>query len=1083
MVLPGRERELEDLDAALADAIAGRRRIAVVSGEAGIGKSALVEEVAARAAPFDLPVHWSRCFEMGGTPAYWPWVQLCRSVFGDGIPQLDDVARSAASILLPEVVPPARAAPPIASGLDSDENRFRLFDGVARMLQAAAAQRPSLFIIEDLHAADASSLLLLQFLAAHSSPVAPYLIVATCRDNDGDAPSDTVAAVAASGSVTHIHLERLGPVATAELVQRAVADPLAPETQAALYDATGGHPLFAKALARDLARLDLLRSFRIGGHVRVPATVRDVFDSRFSQLGDETTMRLAELAAAGREIDPALADELLGDVLPSVIEAGLRVGALEQEPGSPRLRFAHALVRAAVLDLLPFHRRQQVHLRVGGAIQSLHGDDLEPHLAALSHHFSSAGPEGAAEALLYGRRAGDEASRMGAVADATLHYSRALEAATAVRASPVDRATVLAALGHARIRAGDLQHGRDDCRKAWEGARRAGDAAVMAEAALAYATLPVGGVVDEEAVRLMSGALAEIGTEHPGLRSRLRARLAAEIAYSAPAATREALAHQAVSEARSTGDPAVVFPALRYADGAVATPEHAAMCQEWMTEAIAAAVSMGDLAAKADAHAFRSVYDLTLGDADAYAADVAALSQLASSMPTPGSEWHVVVAAGCRALLDGKLDEAERLIDQSLSFAPVLPNAVVSWHFQQFSLGWIRGDISSFAETVVALVDLRPDAAPMLRSALVLIWATEGRREEVVAALPGLVHDVLEKRQPRLFLLSAGWLAESCTRVGHQEAARSLYEALSPHEDLHIVGQTGAVASYWGSVHRHLANLALVLGDHDRALSHAEEALAGHTKVPSVPFIAHSQLDLARALQARGQSGDEQRAGRLVRSAVATAERVGMHGLLASAVESGERDLPLTADADPRLVREGEYWTLSAGPKLVRLRHTKGVGYLATLLQNREREVHALDLAGSPMRAPIAERVRDADPVLDAQARAAYQQRIRDLEEEIEEAEASADLGRASRLREEWEFIVEELTKAAGIRDRSRTLGTSPGEAARLATTKAIRGVLKKIEAADPELGRHFRATIRTGTYSSYRSDIETCLRWRVVAG
>ena len=1076
LVLAGREAELEELSAALDDAVCGRGRIAVVSGEAGIGKSALVEEFAARASRAAVGVHWSRCFEMGGTPAYWPWVQLFRSVFDHGIPALDDLARSAASRLVPEAVPPGSST----ASLDSEENRFRLFDGVVRVLHAASADRPSLFVIEDLQAADAGSLLLLQFAAAHRSSSARYLIVATYRD--GSAGADAAAIVSAtSGPVTHLHLQRLDSDATAELAQRIVADPLTPDARTALHDATGGHPLFAKALARELARLDLLESFRIGGAVPVPATVKEVFNNRFSQLGGDTAAHLAQLAACGRELDPALAEELLGKAFPAVTEAGLRTGVLEQEPGSSRLRFEHALVQAALLDRIPLLRRRDIHLRIGAAIEALHADDLEPHLAALSHHFSSAGAAGAAKAFQYGRTAGDQAERMGAVGEAAQHYSRALDAAAAIRASPPERASVLAARGHVRIRAGEVEAGREDCRAAWEQARRAGDAVVMAEAALGFATLRAGGVVDEEAVRLMSGALAEIGANHPELRAPLRARLAAEIAFSAPAATREALANEAVAEARATSDPAVVFATLRSAEGAISTPEHVQTCQAWMTEAIAAAESMDDLAAKADAHAFRSVHDLVLGDADAYGADVAALSQLASSTPTPGNEWHVVVAAGCRALLDGRLDDAAAHINHSLSFADVLPNALVSWHFQQFSLAWTRGDLSSFEDTVVMLTDLRPDAAPMFRSALTLIRAMAGRREEVVAALPGVTHDVLEKRQPRLFLLSAGWLAEACWLVGHEEVARTLYEALLPHRDLHIVGQTGAVASYWGSVRRHLANLSLVLEDASAAVGHAEEALAAHARVGAVPFTAHSQFDLAHALRVRGSAGDAPRADALLSHAAQTAKRVGMGRLLASTADPGRRvpALPST-DAEPRLVREGEYWTLAAGATVVRLRDAKGVRYLATLLRQPDREVHALDLAGARLFSAGAVPV-GADAVLDSRARAAYQQRIRDLEEEIEEADAAADLERASRLREEWDFLLEELKRATGIGDRPRALGTNPAESARLATTKAIRSVLKKIEAADADLGRHFRATIRTGTYSSYHSDIEQCMHWRVV--
>lgn len=1080
----GRAAEVGELGAVVRGvAAAGHGRAVLVSGEAGIGKSALVEEIATLARRSGLAVHWARCIELGSAPAYWPWTQFLVDMVTPQLwAELGDSARYAVAVLAPKMA--TGTASYESAELDRDDNLFRLFDGVLRVLEGASKARRRCYVMEDCHAADAASVQLLRFVLGHTGPQSQYLFVATHRD-DGSSRSTSTALADLGSSVTRIALQGLTTEDLRHVAAAVTGDPPSAEVAAALHEATGGNPLFAKTLARELAAKGQLASVGEASTIHVPGSLRTLFARRFDPLGSAVTEQLAMLSAAGRNIDPALGRRLLGDEFEPVVTLGLAASLLERT-AEGGLRFAHSLVQAALLDSLTVSTRQALELQVAAGIEELYEGDLSSRLAALSQHFSLAGPGAAHKAFTYGRAAGDQARRVGAPEDAARHYSRALDAAPLAGVTAAERAAVLAARGHARVRSGDVDGGQLECREAWEIARRAGAATVMGEAALAYATLIVGGVVSHEAVRLLSGALADIGTADRGLRARLRARLAAEVAFSAPTETLESLTSEAIAEARETGDPFVLFSTLRFAEGAIATPENVHTCLDLMSEALAAAEAMGDLAAKADAHAFRSVHNLVLGDPDAYGADVGALAQLAELVPTRGNQWHVTVAAGCRALLDGRFDDAAAVIASSLGFASTVPNAIVNWHFQDFSLEWERGDIARFEPIVTMLSEIHPGASPMLRSALALVQATAGRSEEARAILVHLAPEVIARRQPRLFLLSLGWLAETAWMIGERGAGELLYDALRPYGDLHIVGQTGAAAAYWGSVSRHLANLSLLLGDVEAAVRHGERAVAAHARVGSVPFLARSQHELGRALVARGRQkgsrGDLDRAHALMQEADATATRLGMSAFLEVGSQVQDAPLRVTADPDPtgpRLVREGDYWTLAHGESVVRLRHTKGVQYLAALLRAPGVEAHALDLT-SPSG---GSRLDDSggDLQLDSQARGAYRDRLRDLEQEIIEAEDDADLGRTTRLRVEWDFLVDELTRATGLGGVPRRLGSSSSEAARVAVTKGIRSVLKKIDAAAPELGRHLRATIRTGTYCTYSSDLEPCLQWEVI--
>ncbi len=178
---------------------------------------------------------------------------------------------------------------------------------------------------------------------------------------------------------------------------------------------------------------------------------------------------------------------------------------------------------------------------------------------------------------------------------------------------------------------------------------------------------------------------------------------------------------------------------------------------------------------------------------------------------------------------------------------------------------------------------------------------------------------------------------------------------------------------------------------------------------------------------------------------------------------------PTSAGASMR--RTGDHWTVEFAGRTVTLQHTKGLADLATLIGRAGTEIHILDLAG----AGIVESA--ADTVLDATALDAYRDRIRDLQEELADADDMGDLGRSERAQIELDALVEQLTAASGLGGRSRrTSGTT--ERARSTVTKRVRSTIKKIASLHPELGRHLHASISTGVFCSY--DPEHPVEWQL---
>ena len=186
---------------------------------------------------------------------------------------------------------------------------------------------------------------------------------------------------------------------------------------------------------------------------------------------------------------------------------------------------------------------------------------------------------------------------------------------------------------------------------------------------------------------------------------------------------------------------------------------------------------------------------------------------------------------------------------------------------------------------------------------------------------------------------------------------------------------------------------------------------------------------------------------------------------------------------------------MSFAGETCRLKDARGLHFIAHLLQQPHQEVHVLTLIitgenvgeeaidASPFQdASLAfdhtDSFSDAGEILDPQARAAYKQRVRELREELAEAQQFHDLGRSERLAAEIDFLAQELSRAVGLGGRARRVG-SPAERARVNITRAIKIALRKITEHHPALGQHLATTIKTGTYCSYTPDVRMPITWQ----
>jgi hypothetical protein len=280
------------------------------------------------------------------------------------------------------------------------------------------------------------------------------------------------------------------------------------------------------------------------------------------------------------------------------------------------------------------------------------------------------------------------------------------------------------------------------------------------------------------------------------------------------------------------------------------------------------------------------------------------------------------------------------------------------------------------------------------------------------------------------------------------------------------------------------------MGRWDEAAGHFENALAMNAKMGARPFVAHTQREYAAMLLRRDQPGDRDKAHTLLSHAIATYEALGMtsYGERAAALLAVSAP-PLAEVRDPQPVantfrRETDYWTIAYDGKVLRLKDSKGLRYVAHLLQHPGRELHVADLLtmaeGGPTgtEAKLADGLRASRPqtsdiLPDAQARTAYQHRLRELQDELDEAERFNDTGRAGRAQDEIEHITGELTSAYGFAGNPR-VSNEPIEKLRKAVTNRIRDLLARIRTVHPTLGQHLGNSLKTGTFCAYQPEKAT---------
>ncbi|MEU8328974.1 BTAD domain-containing putative transcriptional regulator [Micromonospora sp. NPDC048839] len=820
-VFVGREAELAALGRAAAEAVAGGPRVALLSGEAGAGKTSLLARFREALTARDWLVVVGRCPEVEGAPPAWAWVEALRQ--------------------LTEQAPPGDLAPALVpllggsageSGGDVTAGRFRLHHAVGAWLDAAAIRRPVAVILDDLHAADAETLLLLNSVIEVTTGA--VLVVAALRPTDNrERLADTMAVLARRSP----HRIRLGGLTTAEietLLGALARQPVDAETVAALTERTGGNPFYVRESARLLAAEGTLVATS-----DVPDGVRDVLRRRLSRLPSPAVSVLRLAATLGREADvPTLLDAADTDETATLeaLEIGLAAGLLT-EPAPGRVRFVHGLVRDTIYTDLPHLRRTRLHARIAAATRRLAPDDYP----ALAHHYArAASADTAPLAVDYAIRAADLAERRYAYDAAVEVLGNAVDAAgSATGDRDALRVDLLGRLLRAQARAGAVAAARQTRARAVDVAVASGRDELLIAAFTAW-TVPTPwlthayGVVDHRVVELLSRLLRSDDLD-PVARCRLLDALATELdGESDPRGV--SAGREALTIARRLGDPELRALGLAARVRTMSYEREAPHRREL-------ALELRDLADEHGLVIYRWVAEQVLAHCAAaltepaeVRAAIARQGWLAETYQLNEGQVIYLCGRGALAHIAGDFVAARRHYDE-VAAQMRRQGSLHAEAFHYFSVGTLLISQGRFGEHLEATRRIRRSLGPIVDDLLALALIESGRVDEA-RAMPVGRHTYRPDYFESALLSVRGMVIVA---LGRRDLAQPVIDALLPVRDqLAGFSTTAAV----------LRPVALTLGELFRLVGRTEEAARHFTLAAGVARRWESPHWLAEATAA-----------------------------------------------------------------------------------------------------------------------------------------------------------------------------------------------------------------------------------------
>jgi tetratricopeptide (TPR) repeat protein len=980
--------------------------------------------------------------------------------------------------------------------MSGESNRLQFFADLTDYIKALALDQPIVVLLDDLHWADHSSLLFLQFVSLEITSFR-ILIVGTYREclrTRNECLSQVVGIIGRQHQTNIIALTGLSTSEVGRLLTSAIGSYAQPQTLSMLMERTEGNPFFVREALTLLTLKSVDGSYGDAIRDTIPVTIRAVIGKQFSTVSVDCMLLLKKAAVIGREFSVQLLAAAVGKSVPelcAILEEAEELRLIDP-PKSNIYRFRHVLVQEALYELLSSPDRAKMHLSIVDALKQSVPPAGYATISMIAHHSAKSLPFGRiVETVDYLVQAAAGASRLLAHEEAVGHLQRALEIGGA-ELGPMVRCDLLLQLGEVQSLSGLWKESRRSYGDAAREARANCDWMRFASAAIGFngliaSTLPT----DQAAVALLQEALESPLAEDGALRLRLLSAIVYALYFLSAEEELERYSQRALEIASRLAEPNLLREAIECSLVSLFRPQHI----ERRLVAGEELINISELTSNRNAvfrgHLARHAAFLELGRPTDSSTALSQAARFADETKNSRSEWQIALAKSARALSEGNLS-------QSIEFAETARQKGESVHepstlhyniVQRFQTERVRGMLESMHQATSIGLLQHPDIASY-RAAHAAVLADMGDNRQAHSVLtPLAITGFQTLRSDALFLWTCGVLSEATVGCGEPKWVEALYRCMCPFHSRNIVMLSHV--AFDGSVEHFLGMLSGALREYDRGVEHFEAALAMNTKMGAVPLVARTQERYAALLLQRDGAGDVARARELLEQAAETMERVGMVGHLARAravlerLQAGRPSVvPAASEAGPQYLfrREGDYWSVAFEGVLVRLRHTRGLALLAVLLQRPETDVHVFDLVSAvdgaaadseDRRRPrelLAALARDAGPLADQRARTEYRQRAEELRGELAEAEACHDLGRIARLQEETAQLADELQRIYGRPGRSR-VPASACERARINVRNNITYALGLLKTVHAGVWRHMKAAVRTGTFCSYQPE------------
>ena len=856
----GRAAERRRLGELWGRCVTGPSRIAVLAGEAGIGKSRLAAEFAAEVDRSGGRVLLGMCFEDADAP-FQPFVQA----IADDLATLSEVSarRRAASdtAALARIIPGLARRTGVAAtanNLDPVSGQATIAAAVGRYLRRAAEDAPLLLVVEDLHFATATTRATVRHIAR--SPIhAPILMLVTTRDTAPDVDDELrvlLGDLARMPAVDSINLDGLPVADVADLLARhgSTAD------ATTVTNETGGNPLLVVEVAHSR-----------GG---TPASLHAMLARRYALLTDADLTVVDVASVVGTEFDADVVARSVGCDLEDALASLERIaaaGLVHAVPGRPgHFAFTHALFRHARYDSIPPHTRLVIHRDIAATLATRLPAD-EAVLPELARHASIAAPLGnAPKAVDYAMLAAARAERFLGLSEAATHYRRALQVAAIIEEPQPDLVlTLTIKLGEVLNGIGDPQS-RELLLRAAAMARETADPEALAKVALAmmrYGGVPAPGA-DPEFVAIVEEALVALGHEPSALRARALAALSEDVTFTDPDRALELL-REALDIAERLGDPETLGHVLLSYRLAGKTPGNADAGHPTANRLITLGRQTGHTPFVLHGHVQRAWTFREEGDLASADRAMSAARAFLGDEPAPIYVALFMLYRSSQLLLAGDLAGAEEAANEVLGLASAGFDATL-WYGPALMV--IRGHQARLGE-LIPLIEAATDHPAFggsYRAVLAAAYAFAGQLDDARSILTTFSsNDYRDVRRNQLWLTDMTSLAETADILDHQAAAAAIAEQLHP-----FAGRIAALsATVVTTVDLVLAQMALVTGDHQRARQHAEQAVAASRERKTPLFLGRELLRLVAARQHLGESPNA--TDDLVHEALAIADRTG----------------------------------------------------------------------------------------------------------------------------------------------------------------------------------------------------------------